>query len=967
MANLRLTLKELAAGVRLPTGQAHTVTVVRIVDRVRLVGMFFDLNKCFLLPSGMHGIRELKNQYDAHPGSNLLAVGHTDTSGKDAYNLTLSLERADAIAAYLTDKVAAWEAFFATDKPQEKRWGLLEVQHMLTALPEGQPKFYIGKPNGVDDARSRVAVRTFQRARNLDDDGVAGPITRKALLKDYMGLDGTTLPAGIQLTTHGCGENFPVDATGDGVRSPENRRVEIFFFDGPITPPPPDKTSAKGSTEYPRWLKQVNQTTDIVLGEASQVATLTSRYALDRFEQFAADLEENEFLGWASMTYGTDVPLDAYRSLRNDLVNKALVAPEIQLVPGGIDNKDSAYDNAAQEIGVREEIALAAETDPEAAGELIVLLMHEFGHHIDHLLRHHYSRVGGDAPGEEGTFFSYAITGMHHVDTDHVPFAVLTRQGQDIELSLDFPEFNQAVQQYLSDPQAQEDAKRDTVEFFGAGRGNPNFPKASFGHRSIEDGLIDADADLPPGQSFFSAAVRDQVYFGNWMRDFSQFNDPAWLQFLQNRYVKAGKPARDLMTELLDLAAKKDFDENVTPSAHVAGVFHVTTAKLGVYRPEEHIDNPEGILDGSAVDPLFHGPCTKTSPEVAIDPTTGLKAYFATRGQGFQTAADFVERSLRAALAAGSTPEGFRLFGQGLHTLEDLFAHSNFCELSFIRFGHKSVYPWVGPAARVTVVQNGKPQLRIPMVTGVFGSVDTGVSGASAVGEALQKPIECTAGQFSAASVATLKLIEAVTPDAGKGIESLFTQVHDLEKKYPAYATALCRATDSVREWIKGKLGTAMREQIKRLDAAEKAFFDDPQSTAPTHSQLAKDHDDHPLHVIAAQCARAMVADVGRAMRDAWNGTVPANTLVQTALRYLVHPDDVDFRQAPGPGQILGQLQAFADSNPAVIKALDFPSSKTRFLGSAHAERERRLGEARVMFADNDQNADRTAELSVLV
>ena len=959
MADLRQTPKQLREGVSLPTGQAHRITLVRSVERVRLVGMFFDLNKCFLLPSAMHGIRELKNQYDKHPDNNILVVGHTDTSGRDAYNLALSLERARAMAAYLTDDVAAWEVFFGTDQPQEKRWGHLEVQQMLTALPQGESPFLDTTPNGVDDVRSHAAVKKFQQVHSLTDDGIAGPITRRALIAAYMGLDGTTLPPSATLTTHGCGENFPVDETGDDARSSENRRVEVFFFEGPIHPPPSGPTSGRGSTDYPRWLKQVDQTIDVVLGTASSIATLQSRYALDRFELLAAELKEDEFVGWSSFIYGTDVPLDAYRKLRSDLVGKVLVPPEIQLVPGGVDGKANAYDNATQIIGVREDLALAAETNPAAAGELIVVLMHEFGHHVDHLLRHHYSQVGGDAPGEEATQFSYAITGMHHIDSDHVVFATLTRNGQDIELVLEFPEFTAAVKQYLDDPKAQEDAKRETVEFFGAGRGNAKFPKSSFGHRSIEDGLRDADA------GFFDDSVRDQIYFGNWLRDFSQFNDPGWLRFLKNGFVNVVKQAKDLMTEILDLAAHKDFEASVTPSAHVSGIFHVTTAKLGVYRPEEHIDNPEGILDGSSLDPLFHGPVLPA--EIAVDPNTGLKAYFATRGGPFRTAADFVDQSLRRALAAGPTPEGRRLFGQALHALEDLFAHSNFVELTLIRLGHTAVYPWVGGASGITVVRGGNTQPRIPMVTGVFGLVDTGVSGASAIGEALEHPIECNAGEFSAPSIAVLKLLESVTPDGGRAIESLFNKVHELEKKYPKYATFLCRATDAAREWVRNKLGTAMREQIKQLGQAEKAFFDDPKSTAPTHSQLAKDHDNHPLHVIAAQCARTMVADVGLAMRDAWRSSLPVNDLVQRALQYIVHPDDIDVGIGSGPGQILAQIQAFADGNPAVIKSLDFATSKARFLAESQAEHEHQLDEASEMFGRNDQNADRTSELVAIV
>jgi outer membrane protein OmpA-like peptidoglycan-associated protein len=238
-------------------------------DRVRLVGMFFDLDKCFLLPSAMRGIREIKKQYDAHPDASLLLVGHTDTSGKDDYNLTLSLERAKAVAAYLTDDLAAWDAFFADGKPAERRWGLLEVQDMLTALPEGSTPYFGGTPNGADSQASRAAIKAFQHDKGLKEDGIAGPITRKALIKGYMGLDGTTLPKGTTLTTHGCGENFPVNAIDDGVRSADDRRVEIFFFDGPITPPPPGSTSPKGSTAYPSWLKRVTNTIDVGIGQAA--------------------------------------------------------------------------------------------------------------------------------------------------------------------------------------------------------------------------------------------------------------------------------------------------------------------------------------------------------------------------------------------------------------------------------------------------------------------------------------------------------------------------------------------------------------------------------------------------------------------------------------------------------------------------------------------------------------------------
>src|SRR6266576_3860662 len=112
-----------------------TLVIRRRLPRVRLVGLFFDLNKCFLLPSAMPGVRRIPQLYDEHPSSNLLVVGHTDTSGDDDFNLTLSLERADAVAAYLTNKVNAWEAFFHNPS-EKKRWGIHEIQLMLSVLPE---------------------------------------------------------------------------------------------------------------------------------------------------------------------------------------------------------------------------------------------------------------------------------------------------------------------------------------------------------------------------------------------------------------------------------------------------------------------------------------------------------------------------------------------------------------------------------------------------------------------------------------------------------------------------------------------------------------------------------------------------------------------------------------------------------------------------------------------------------------
>jgi len=98
-----------------------TLILENPVRRVRLVGMHFDTNKCFLLPSAMPGIRRVRHIYERTKTTQYLVVGHTDTNGDWRYNEALSLERARAIVAYLQDDAAAWMAWFST-RHDEKRW-----------------------------------------------------------------------------------------------------------------------------------------------------------------------------------------------------------------------------------------------------------------------------------------------------------------------------------------------------------------------------------------------------------------------------------------------------------------------------------------------------------------------------------------------------------------------------------------------------------------------------------------------------------------------------------------------------------------------------------------------------------------------------------------------------------------------------------------------------------------------------
>ena len=238
------------------------------VTCVMLIGAHFDTNKCFPLPAATEGMRRLVEIYADYRQGELLVVGHTDTSGEPDYNRELSLERAEAMVAYLKDDADAWLAHYDKSRPEAKRWGAREDQAMLAALPDGAQHLVAKQP-----------WKSYQASRGLEPDGIRGPNTRKQLIADYMALDGTTLPEGITPIAHGCGEHFPLVDIGDGETEGKNRRVELFHFEQGVKPPPPAETSQADSTTYPHWRRAVVR--EEPLERHERVARFELRLGLD--------------------------------------------------------------------------------------------------------------------------------------------------------------------------------------------------------------------------------------------------------------------------------------------------------------------------------------------------------------------------------------------------------------------------------------------------------------------------------------------------------------------------------------------------------------------------------------------------------------------------------------------------------------------------------------------------------------
>jgi hypothetical protein len=130
------------------------------------------------------------------------------------------------------------------------RWGDHEDHLMLQAVLAESGEEVTDTP-----------VRHFQATRGLEPDNKLGDNTRRAIITEYMAVDGTTLPEGIDPTAHGCGENFPLDPD-DPPDHTHDRRVELFFFDPDlgILPPPPGDLSPPDSPEYPEWRRRATET-----------------------------------------------------------------------------------------------------------------------------------------------------------------------------------------------------------------------------------------------------------------------------------------------------------------------------------------------------------------------------------------------------------------------------------------------------------------------------------------------------------------------------------------------------------------------------------------------------------------------------------------------------------------------------------------------------------------------------------
>lgn len=97
-------------------------------------------------------------------------------------------------------------------------------------------------------------------------------------------------------------------------------------------------------------------------------------------------------------------------------------------------------------------------------------------------------------------------------------------------------------------------------------------------HGDIEDTLLTLLISRAAGGKKFSKLDVKRVYFGNWLRDYSQAVDVGTVKYVSAEAIRIILWVLGFMS--FGFATKE---------------FEVTTDRLGCYRPEEHIDNPKDV------------------------------------------------------------------------------------------------------------------------------------------------------------------------------------------------------------------------------------------------------------------------------------------------------------------------------------------------------------------------------------
>jgi len=723
---------------------------------------------------------------------------------------------------------------------------------------------------------------------------------------------------------------------------------------------------------------------------------LESTYAHDQLCQLAEELAEMPFMFFMLEIFGYEIEIPALSKLYRDLSDKKIKNPEIVVSQIPVMGKNAGYSNKKKKIIVYQKFIEDAAKDNDKSAELLAALVEEYGHHIDNLLRTELATEGKPDNDviDEGAKFAYALFKFDIFKESSLKYAKTELPSYQGDLLVDFSKLHTEITKYVDENQQYDEIPGADISNFGAGRNRKHNKDGAFAHGDIEfEALVTKD--------LFDEKQVNKIYFGNWLRDFSQlivgisvrginlaielqkykvveeaipmkFSHECWVSLIEILAIKGFiyDPAKEKGLTITDnyIDLKKIFDKEFGDTTKKRPA--ITKDILGIYRPEEHIDNPQGLDDeskiqddkGKVISFQYNGK-TKTlyagdnKKSWAVDENRNMLKYFWTDYPERPAAVTYMKEQIVLACQKGKTAEGFRHLGAGLHVLEDYFAHTNFTEISLIKNGASKVYPWVEG-------KQGKASKYIPIVSGTFLTEDTFASVGPKAADLLFDPkIQDYKRRIPKQRTLSEMFIINILKDLAKGQKS------DTAKKNASYmgtefstwlnwyTTFLNFQDFMAAEYIKAnkmkwaskdfpeKLGAKVLETYSKamnytsqiMSFFPKVAFNillssfettvpEAQShlhknygNCPSHSQIGKDSYSHPLNKLSATLAKAAVKDIGEKFNAGWDGIKLAN---YTADKYFVHPD---FGSTKWSDKIISKWIG-EPINKKIIKNLEFPT-----------------------------------------
>ncbi len=452
-----------------------------------------------------------------------------------------------------------------------------------------------------------------------------------------------------------------------------------------------------------------------------------------------------------------------------------------------------------------------------------------------------------------------------------------------------------------------------------------------------------------------------QIYYGNWLRDYSQLVTKATIRPYKSPTKKIKNISHEGWVELIKILAIKEFVFELSGrKKNLDYYFYEKIFKqkyetkatrknnrelvsfkdiLGVYRPEEHIDNPKDIDDQTKTDDgtqldvffdyekalnnyikkeLYKG---EVKESLEIDSTWHIKKYITKDIDSDRPSSDtYASEQIELALLKGKNKDGFRHLGACFHVLEDFFAHSNFVEVALRKHG-QNVYPWVEG------MDKEDDYKKIPIVTGKFLIDDTIASIAPKMADTIfpsgfENYIQRKAGDRTFADVFILKYLDDLSKaknKKGEKVDSLplNVKVSTWKRVYLNYLIFIDAKSKLIEQT--GFFGRTLDKALQRLgeviNTANNIFFNlflesvnedikEEQTlrsnknygTNPTHTQLAKDSLNHPLNGLASKLAMETIKDIAKQVVDYWKNPTEnrLSSISMEVINYMSHPKDMD-------------------------------------------------------------------------